>query len=257
MLKRFLIAAILVGSPALRAQEARITPLLQQDLTDIPGKEGLMLTVEYKPGQVETMHRHNAHVFVYLLEGSVVMQVKGKPQQTLHVGDTFYEGPNDIHLVGRNASQTAPAKFLVFFVKDKGALPVLSGAIGVRRLVWAPRIVLAAIFLFFGSNLIFQFLSVPSPTGLAEDFRSAMVLSGFLKTVGALQVLGGLLLLFDITVPLGLVVLGPIIVNIVLYHLHFHVPGLPLVGLCVACEAALLLCYRANFAGIFRKGSLS
>ena len=125
MLKKLILMTLLIGFPVLKAQQARITPLLEKDLSGIPGKEGLMLTVEYAPGQVETMHRHNAHVFVYLLEGSVVMQVKGRPEQTLHVGDTFYEAPNDIHLVGRNASKTEPAKFLVFFVKDRNAPPVL------------------------------------------------------------------------------------------------------------------------------------
>lgn len=79
-----------------------------------------MLTVDYMPGQTEMMHRHNAHVFVYVLKGSLIMQVKGKPQETLHVGDTFYESPEDIHVVGKNASKTESAKFLVFFVKDKG-----------------------------------------------------------------------------------------------------------------------------------------
>ena len=80
-----------------------------------------MLTVEYAPGEADAIHRHNAQVFVYVLEGSVVMQVKGGKQVTLTPGQTFYESPEDIHVVGRNASKTKPAKFLVFFVKDKGA----------------------------------------------------------------------------------------------------------------------------------------
>ena len=125
LFKAFLIAAFVFSTPLVKAQEARITPLLEKDLTGIPGKEGLMLTVEYKPGQVEAMHRHAAHVFVYVLQGSVVMQLKGKPAQTLRPGDTFYEGPDEIHVMGNNASQTESAKFLVFFVKDKGAPPVL------------------------------------------------------------------------------------------------------------------------------------
>ena len=93
-------------------------------LTDISGKEGLMITVEYPPGGSDPIHRHNAHAFLYVLEGSVVMQVKGGKQVTLTPGQTFYEGSNDVHIVGRNASKTKPAKFLVFLVKDKGA-PVL------------------------------------------------------------------------------------------------------------------------------------
>jgi quercetin dioxygenase-like cupin family protein len=99
----------------------KVTPLMTKDLTGIAGKEGVMLTVEYAPGASDDMHRHNAHTFVYVLEGSVVMQVKGGKQVTLGPGQTFYESPEDIHTVGRNASSTKPAKFLVFFVKDKGA----------------------------------------------------------------------------------------------------------------------------------------
>lgn len=108
----------------LMAQEARVTPLMSKDLTGIPGKEGLMITVVYPPGGSDPIHRHNAHAFVYVLEGSVVMQVKGGKEITLTPGQTFYEGPDDIHVVGRNASNTKPAKFVVFLVKDKGA-PVL------------------------------------------------------------------------------------------------------------------------------------
>ena len=80
-----------------------------------------MITVEYPPGGSDPVHRHDAQVMVYVLEGSVVMQVKGKAPITLGAGETFYEGPDDVHLVARNASHSAPAKFLVFFVKDKGA----------------------------------------------------------------------------------------------------------------------------------------
>jgi quercetin dioxygenase-like cupin family protein len=98
--------------------------LWSKDLTDIPGKEGLMITVEYPPGSSDPIHRHNAHGFIYVLEGSIVMQVRGGREVTLTPGQTFYEGPEDVHVVGRNASQTKPAKFVVFFVKDKGA-PVL------------------------------------------------------------------------------------------------------------------------------------
>src|SRR5213080_1344902 len=105
-------------------KEAKVTPLLSKDLTDLPGKEGLMLIIEYPPGSSDPIHRHNAHGFIYVLEGSVIMQVRGGKEVTLTPGQTFYEGPEDVHVVGRNASQTKPAKFVVFFVKDKGA-PVL------------------------------------------------------------------------------------------------------------------------------------
>ncbi len=106
------------------AQEAKVTPLLSKDLTNLPGKEGLMITVEYPPGSSDPIHRHNAHAFIYVLEGSVVMQVKGGKEVTLTPGQTFYEGPDDVHVVGRNASKTQPAKMLVILVKDKGA-PIL------------------------------------------------------------------------------------------------------------------------------------
>jgi len=106
------------------AQEAQVASLMSKDLTDMPGKEGLMITVEYPPGWSDPIHRHNAQAFVYVLEGSVVMQVKGGKQVTLTPGQTFYEGPDDIHVVGRNASTIKPAKFVVFLVKNKGA-PVL------------------------------------------------------------------------------------------------------------------------------------
>jgi len=102
-------------------KEAKVTTLLSKDLADLPGKEGVMITVEYPPGSSDPIHRHNAHTFVYVLEGSIVMQVRGGKEVTLTPGQSFYEGPNDVHVVGRNASQTKPAKFVVFFVKDKGA----------------------------------------------------------------------------------------------------------------------------------------
>ena len=106
------------------AQDAKVTEMLSKDLHNIPGKEGLMITVEYPPGASDPIHRHNAHAFVYVLEGSIVMQVKGGQEVTLTPGQTFYEGPDDVDVVGRNASQTEPAKFVVFLVKDRGA-PVL------------------------------------------------------------------------------------------------------------------------------------
>ncbi|MGH9875520.1 MAG: cupin domain-containing protein [Pyrinomonadaceae bacterium] len=107
-----------------KAPQASVTSLTSKDLPEFPGKEVLMIRVEYPPGSVDPIHRHNAHAFVYVLEGSIIMQVKGGKAVTLTPGQTFYEGPNDVHVVGRNASSTKPAKFVVFFIKDKGA-PVL------------------------------------------------------------------------------------------------------------------------------------
>jgi len=118
-----LLPAFLIAG-ALFAQDAQVTQLMSKDLPECPGKEGLMITVVYPPGASDPIHRHNAHAFVYVLEGTIVMQVKGGKEVTLTPGQTFYEGPNDIHTVGRNASSTKPAKFIVFFVKDKGS-PVL------------------------------------------------------------------------------------------------------------------------------------
>jgi quercetin dioxygenase-like cupin family protein len=103
------------------AIDAVVTPLLTKDLADYPGKEMLMITVEYPPGSVDPIHRHDAHAFVYVLEGSIIMQVRGGKEVTLLPGQTFYEGPNDVHTVGRNASKTKPAKFIVVFLKKKGA----------------------------------------------------------------------------------------------------------------------------------------
>jgi Uncharacterized conserved protein, contains double-stranded beta-helix domain len=96
-----------------------------KELGDIPGKEVLVLTVDFPPGAADPIHRHNAHAFVYVLEGSIVMQLKGAPEVTLTPGQVFYEGPSDLHVVGRNASQTKPAKFVVVMVKAKGADAVL------------------------------------------------------------------------------------------------------------------------------------
>jgi len=123
----FLVAGTLTAQqPTVtpRAPEATVTPLMSKDLPEFPGKEVSMITVEYPPGSVDPVHRHYAHAFVYVLEGSIVMQVKGGKEVTLTPGQTFYEGPEDIHLVGRNASSTRPAKFVVLLIKDKGA-PVL------------------------------------------------------------------------------------------------------------------------------------
>ena len=109
---------------AATAQQPDVVSLMSKDLPDFPGKEVLMITAEYPPGGADPVHRHDAHAFLYVLEGSVVMQVRGGKEVTLGPGQTFYEGPDDIHVVGRNASTTRPAKFLVMLIKKKGA-PVL------------------------------------------------------------------------------------------------------------------------------------
>jgi len=106
------------------AQEPKVTSLMSKDLPEHPGREALMITVEHAPGGSSAIHRHNAHAFVYVLEGAIVMQLQGGQPVTLTPGQTFYEGPNDVHIVGRNASSTQPAKFLVVLVKAQGA-PVL------------------------------------------------------------------------------------------------------------------------------------
>ena len=103
------------------AQEPKVTSLMSKDLTENPGREVLMITAEHAPGGSSAIHRHNAHAFVYVLEGSVVMQLKGGQQVTLTPGQTFYEGPDDVHVVDRNASSTQPARFLVVLIKNKGA----------------------------------------------------------------------------------------------------------------------------------------
>jgi len=107
------------------AQEPKVTSLMSKDLTENPGKEVLMITVEHALGGSNAIHRHNAQAFVYVLEGSVVMQLKAGQQVTLTPGQTFYEGPDDVHGVDRNASSTQPAKFLVVLIKDKGAPAVV------------------------------------------------------------------------------------------------------------------------------------
>jgi quercetin dioxygenase-like cupin family protein len=111
--------------PAHAAPQPVVVPVMQKDLPDVPGKEMLMLTVDYPPGAVESIHRHDAYAFVYLLEGSIVEQVRGGKEVTLTPGQTFYEGPNDVHTVGRNASTTKPAKFVVVLLKKKGVDAVL------------------------------------------------------------------------------------------------------------------------------------
>src|SRR5262245_52865516 len=118
-----LVALVLLGlmTGTAMAQQPKVTSLMSKDLTENPGREVLVITVEHAPGGSSAIHRHNAHAFVYVLEGSVVMQLKGGQQVTLTPGQTFYEGPDDVHVVDRNASTTQPAKFLVFLIKDKGA----------------------------------------------------------------------------------------------------------------------------------------
>ena len=107
------------------AQEPEVTPVMTKELPDIPGKEVLVLTVEYAPGGADSVHRHNADAIVYVLEGSVIEQVKGGKPDTLTAGETFFEGPEDIHIVGRNASKTQPARILAILVKDRGAPPLV------------------------------------------------------------------------------------------------------------------------------------
>jgi quercetin dioxygenase-like cupin family protein len=119
-----LVLPCLIAGTAM-AQEPKVTPLMTKDLADFPGKEALMITVEHAPGGSSAIHRHNAHAFVYVLEGSVVMQLKGGEQVTLKPGQSFYEGPDDVHLVDRNASTTQPAKFMVVLIKNKGAPAVV------------------------------------------------------------------------------------------------------------------------------------
>ena len=123
-LTKLILALACLMSSTLQGQEAKVTDLMSKDLTSCPGKEGLMMIVDYPPGSVDPVHRHNAHAFIYVLEGAIVMQVRGGKEVTLTPGQTFYEGPDDVHVVGRNASKTKPAKFVLFMVKDKGA-PIL------------------------------------------------------------------------------------------------------------------------------------
>lgn len=132
MLKlRAIAVALMLAAGAADAQqappEAHVTPLMTQALADFPGKEATVITVDYAPGGASAVHRHNAHAFVYVLEGSIVMGVRGGKAVTLTPGQTFYEGPDDIHTVSRNASRTEPAKFMVVLLKDSGA-PIVTPA---------------------------------------------------------------------------------------------------------------------------------
>jgi len=118
------LAALLVLA-VVPAEAADVKELFAIDLADYPGKEGRIIEVSYPPGARDIVHRHDAHAFVYVLEGQIVMQLKGQSAVTLKAGQTFYEGPNDVHVVGRNASDTEPARFIVVLLKEKGA-PVLT-----------------------------------------------------------------------------------------------------------------------------------
>ncbi|CAJ0688563.1 hypothetical protein R82526_03173 [Ralstonia mannitolilytica] len=120
-----LILPYLAMAPAMAEPEAHVTPLRKEALPEYPGKEAEMILVEYPPGSVDPVHRHDAHAFVYVLEGSIVMGLQGGKEVTLKAGDTFHEGPNDIHTVGRNASATQRARFVVVLLKNKGA-PILT-----------------------------------------------------------------------------------------------------------------------------------
>jgi quercetin dioxygenase-like cupin family protein len=124
LLLAFLIAGPLVITSPVMAQET-ITPLISKGLAGVSGKDVLMYTVDFPAGYSSPVHRHDAQLFLYVLEGSIVTQVKGGKEITLTPGQIFFEDPNDIHTVSRNASSTQPAKFLVFMVKKKGAPPLV------------------------------------------------------------------------------------------------------------------------------------
>ena len=119
------LTALLLPAAALAEAEAEVKDLFAIDLADYPGKEGRMIEVSYPPGAKDMVHRHDAHAFVYVLEGQIIMQLQGQPAVTLNAGQTFYEGPKDVHVVGRNASDTKPARFVVVLLKAKGA-PILT-----------------------------------------------------------------------------------------------------------------------------------
>ena len=121
----FVLLAALVTLAAVPAEAADVKELFAIDLADYPGKEGRMIEVSYPPGARDVVHRHDAHAFVYVLEGKIIMQLKGQAPVTLNAGQTFYEGPSDVHVVGRNASNTEPARVVVVLLKAKGA-PILT-----------------------------------------------------------------------------------------------------------------------------------
>jgi quercetin dioxygenase-like cupin family protein len=115
------MAGLLICLSVPAYSQATVNPLFQTDVADVTHQEIVVLEVNYAAGNDSPVHRHNAHTIVYVLEGSVIMQVEGSEPQTLHPGDVFYETPDDIHSLSKNASDTAPAKILVFFLKKKGA----------------------------------------------------------------------------------------------------------------------------------------
>jgi quercetin dioxygenase-like cupin family protein len=117
-------AGVLAAGSA-NLQVGKVTRLMTKDLPDVAGKEGMVETVDFAPGEASQPHRHNADLFVYVLEGSVITQVKGESPLTVHAGEVFYESPTDVHIVSRNASETKPAKLLVFYVKAKGTPPTV------------------------------------------------------------------------------------------------------------------------------------
>lgn len=123
MLRNYLLTIFVLSFSisTIIAQEKRAEILLTKKLVDLPDREAVMLTLVYPPGTSSPKHRHNAHTFVYVLEGSVIMQVEGGEKQTLKAGDTFYETPEDVHVVSMNASKTEAAKILVYFIKKEGA----------------------------------------------------------------------------------------------------------------------------------------
>jgi quercetin dioxygenase-like cupin family protein len=121
--RSYLVALLILA--AVPAEAADVKELFAIDLADYAGKEGRIIEVSYPPGAQDVVHRHDAHAFVYVLEGQIIMQLKGQPAVTLKAGQTFYEGPTDVHLVGRNASNTEPARFVVVLLKGKGA-PILT-----------------------------------------------------------------------------------------------------------------------------------
>ena len=134
MRKLVFVVAALASSTLVNAQ--KLDRLLKRDLPDFAGKEAEMITVEFPPGWRDPVHRHNAYTFVYVLQGEIVMQLKGGKEEKLSPGQTFYEGPDDIHSVTRNASTTQMVKFLVFFLKDRGApelVPVQEGSSSSKR----------------------------------------------------------------------------------------------------------------------------
>ena len=120
-----LVVAGLACGVAQSSSDTQVKELFVKPLADLPGKEGLMLEVNYPPGGKDEIHRHDAHAFVYVLEGTIRMQLQGQPEKTLKAGEVYYEGPSDVHIVGRNASATEPAKFVVVLIKKQGA-PVLT-----------------------------------------------------------------------------------------------------------------------------------